>query len=162
MKRTIEMTLDPASLRKAAADILKYRDQFIERTNKLLETLAERGEEIAKVRVRALGASYTGELASSITGFFDKESRCGIIRAGAWYAVFVEYGTGVVGAGSPHPNPEGWGYDVNGHGEDGWVYFNERDGKWHRTAGMAARPFMYNTAQELQALCSTIAKEVFH
>lgn len=161
MKKTITMTLDPQSLRQAADDILRYRNQLIQRANRLIEKLAEEGELIAKMQVRALGAEYTGHLHDSISGFFDSGSRCGVIRAGAWYAIFVEYGTGVVGSRNPHPNPQGWGYDVNGHGDDGWVYLNERDGHWHWTSGMASRPFMYNTGEELKQLCRSIAEEVF-
>ncbi len=161
MKKTITMTLDPQSLRKAADELRRYKEQLINRANTLIEKLTEKGEEVAKLQVRALGADYTGQLHDSIGGFFDKGSRCGFIRAGAWYAIFVEFGTGVVGSNNPHPDPQGWAYDVNGHGDDGWVYFNERDGKWHWTAGMPSRPFVYNTGEELQKLCRVIAKEVF-
>lgn len=161
MKKTITMTLDVRSLRNAAGEILQYRDQLIQKANRLIEKLTEKGEELAKMQVRALGAEYTGQLHESISGFFDKESRCGFVRAGAWYAIFVEYGTGVVGSANPHPDPQGWAYDVNGHGDAGWAYFNERDGKWHWTKGMASRPFMYNTGEELQKVCKVVAKEVF-
>lgn len=57
------------------------------------------------------------------------------------YALYVEYGTGIVGQGSPHPVP--WAYDINDHGEKGWTYFKE--GSWHHTRGMPARPYMYDT-----------------
>lgn len=161
MSKTIVMTLDPQSIRRAANQFLRYRDQLIKRSNSLIERLTERGERIAKVQIRTLNVVYTSQLHDSITGFFDEQSRCGIIRAGAWYAIFVEYGTGVTGSRSPHPDPKGWAYDVHGHGEKGWVYYNERDGKWHRTKGMASRPFMYRTAKELEAICQSVAKGVF-
>lgn len=64
------------------------------------------------------------------------------IFMGSDYAVYVEYGTGIVGEMSPHPHP--WEYDINGHGEEGWV-FKSDDGNWYRTKGQMSHPFMYNT-----------------
>ena len=60
------------------------------------------------------------------------------------HADYVEFGTGIRGAESPHPKPNGWSYDVNEHGDDGWVY-KGKDGKFHWTAGTRSRPFMYET-----------------
>lgn len=74
------------------------------------------------------------------------------------YAVFVEFGTGVMGEESPHPKAgeEGWEYDVGGHGDSGWWYPTvegdpnptkklTKQGSWVAwTAGMASRPFMYS------------------
>jgi len=85
-----------------------------------------------------------------------------IINMGAEYAMYVEFGTGLVGANNPHPNPsfngEDWEYDVNEHGEKGWWYpttaddpnptkkYSASEDMWFaKTKGMPARPFMYNT-----------------
>lgn len=75
-----------------------------------------------------------------------------VLTAGADYAMFVEYGTGIVGATNPHPHP--WAYDINGHGDNGWYYpttdddpnpnkhvYNGQLYAW--TKGMPSRPFMY-------------------
>ena len=97
----------------------------------------------------------------SIRGFYDSDRNIGIVRADTTYAVFVEYGTGVVGASNPHPAPDNWRYDVNSHGEKGWVYKSERDGKFHWTKGMPSRPFMYDTIRELERNLDSIASEVF-
>lgn len=70
-------------------------------------------------------------------------------------------GTGVVGAQNPNPNNSvpGWVYDVNEHGEAGWVYFKEKDGKYHWTKGIPSRPYMYDTAQILRDSIPDVAKE---
>lgn len=67
------------------------------------------------------------------------------LKIGTDYAIYVEYGTGIVGKqGQPHPNPEiPWQHDINGHGEDGWFYMENGRGHW--TSGQASRPFMYET-----------------
>ena len=161
MPKVIEFSLDPGSLESAAQEVRKYAMELDEKVEALIRKLAERGAMVAKVQLAALGAVYTGELLSSIEGIYSEKDNVGIVRAGAPYAIFVEYGTGVIGAGSPHPKPDGWQYDANGHGDEGWVYLNERDGKYHWTRGYQSRPFMYNTARELERECVNIAKEVF-
>lgn len=161
MGKTITFDLSPRDIDSAIRQLDKYRRDFQKKCDKLLERLAEKGAEVAKLRVVALGKVYTGELQESITGFFDSASRTGIIRAGAWYAVYVEYGTGVVGAGSPHPDPDGWIYDVGGHGDEGWTYYNPRSDRYQHTTGEPSAPFMYQTGKELEKLCQKIAEEVF-
>lgn len=160
--RKISFGLSVKEINRAIREVEKYKAELNSKISLLIEALTDYGVEIAKVQVRQLGAWYTGELESSISGYFSPSTGVGIIKAGAPYAVYVEFGTGVVGAGSPHPAPTGWRYDVNAHGEDGWWYFNDRDGKMHWTKGMQSRPFMYNTARELEQECVKIAKEVFN
>lgn len=148
----IKMRLTSRSIEEAIREVKQYKQQLDERTKALIRALVDKGVEIAKVQVRELGAVYTGQLEASITGFFDEETGVGIIRTDCPYAVYVEFGTGVVGQRNPHPEPiEGWEYDINKHGDAGWWYFNERDQKWHWTKGMESRPFMYNTLQILKA-----------
>lgn len=77
------------------------------------------------------------------------------ITVGSDYAVYVEFGTGIVGSNNPHPHP--WAYDVNNHGEEGWWYPTTSDdpnkkkktsadgGLWAWTKGQPSRPFMYET-----------------
>lgn len=78
------------------------------------------------------------------------------IGCGSDHVAFVEFGTGIVGKGNPHPKRRDWIYDVNGHGDNGWwyptdnpypnqptKYYNGKLYAW--TAGMASRPFMYKT-----------------
>ena len=75
-------------------------------------------------------------------------------------AVYIEFGTGIVGAGQPHPQPsrEAWIYDINGHGIAGWwypttesdrnptKYFSKNYGGWLAwTQGVKSRPFLYET-----------------
>ena len=117
----------------------------------LVKDLTMEGAEIAKMQVASLEAVYTGELEQSIQGLFMPDERCGFVIADAPYAIYVEYGTGIVGAGDPHPEADGnWNYDVKGHGQEGWFYRNDKDGKVHWTKGFISRPFMYNTLRWLE------------
>lgn len=109
-------------------------------------------------------AVYTGELLNSIQsepGAMISNGSQWIIYTGCEWAPFVEFGTGIIGSGNPHPDPglANWKYDVNGHGEAGWHYY--KDGGWHWTKGMPSRPFMYETGRDLRKIVPKIAKEVF-
>lgn len=161
MSKKIIFGLSTKEINRAIRELEQYKKELNRKTSLLIEALTDRGVEIAKAQIRELGAVYTGELEESIMGYFNPTVQVGIIRAGAPYAIYVEFGTGVVGAGSPHPAPAGWRYDVNNHGEAGWWYFNDRDQKWHWTKGIESRPFMYNTVQILERESVRIAKEVF-
>lgn len=173
--KTIHMTLDKSSIENAIQEVKRFREELKEAMRDLVETLMDEGVTMAKMEVVALDAIDTGGLEASIgRGVFNAETRTGVVYAGAYYAIFVEYGTGVVGAQSPHPVPETagignegsllgqtyTGYDTNGHGDNGWIYRSDVDGKWYWTKGMKARPFMYNTYRYLENLAERIGGEV--
>ena len=162
MVKKIRFSLSEKDINRAIREVEQYKAELNVKISRLIEVLTDYGVEIAKVQVRQLGAWYTGELESSIEGYFSPSVGAGIIKAGAPYAVYVEFGTGVVGESKPHPKAgDFWEYDINEHGESGWVYYNNRDQKWHWTKGIESRPFMYNTVQILETECTRIAKEVF-
>ncbi len=95
----------------------------------------------------------SGELAESISWEYDEQTNTGRIRVGADYALFVEYGTGIVGANSPHPEPApGWTYDVNAHGEKGWTYFDEKQNRYRWTKGEPAHAFVYKTREYMKSI----------
>lgn len=159
----IKFNLSQRSIQSAIKQVEQYKKDLTVKCQRLIEALTAKGIDIAKFHVQNLGAFYTGELEGSIDGYYSPSLGVGIIYAGSWYAVYVEFGTGLQGQQSPHPESGsyGWVYDVNNHGEAGWSYFNERDGKYHWTTGMPSRPFMYLTAKELDRICETVAKAVF-
>ena len=161
-KHTINFSLDTSSVAKAIKQIDQYKREFQTKWNSLLDRLVEEGTEIAKVKVVQLDAVMFGDLLNSIEGVYDPATGIGLIVAGAPHAVFVEFGTGIVGAQNPHPEIiPGWRYDSNNHGEAGWWYLGDWDGNWHWTKGMPSRPFMWETARELPMLFDKLVREVF-
>ena len=158
-RKVIRFTLD--EIDRAIKDVQKFKKEFLAKCNQLVKVLTDEGAEIARIKVVELDAVYTGELKNSIEGYYSPISNVGIIKAGTYYAAYVEFGTGVVGSQSPHPNPQGWQYDINAHGDKGWIYYDDENGQFRWTKGFKSRPFMYNTARQLEKECKTIAKEVF-
>ena len=160
-KTTIRFKLSVEEIDRAIKEVEQFKREFLEKCNRLIEALTETGVEVAKIEVAQLDAVYTGELMNSIEGYYSPTYNVGIIKAGAYYAAYVEFGTGVVGKGSPHPAPQGWQYDTNNHGDSGWVYYDDYSGNFRWTKGFKSRPFMHNTARQLERECKRIAEGVF-
>ena len=131
----------------------------------LINELVQYGATVCRAEALELGINRTGNLVSSITGEVNGEKPVGYVRVNCEYAVYVEFGTGVVGKDNPHPNYKGYtlgyNYDRNGRGELGWWYPTDEsdpnpyksvsaNGKLYAwTKGMPSRPFMYNTAKKI-------------
>ena len=174
--KSITMTLDPESIENAIMEIEDAKAQLTECMEELIKYLIARGQEIARVNVVSMDAVFTGELAASgIHGIYFNSERCGVVYTDKWYAIYVEFGTGIVGKNSgshPMAGAFGWQHDVNGHGANGWWYPAEW-GYWipkkgtHAgqtmawTAGMPVRPFMYNTLRELEEIAEREGIEFF-
>lgn len=99
-----------------------------------------------------------------------KGSHIWAVVAGTDHAAFVEFGTGVIGQKKPYkgelPPGVSWQY-ASGQtihqlkdGRIGWFYRDD-NGHWWFTEGMPSRPYMYNTARELERKVKNVVKEVF-
>ena len=169
-KITVDLNKDK-SIQKAVKELERYRKKIETNTKLLVQRLADEGAEIARLKIVSLGAYYSGELLSGVDGYFSPTLNAGFVRVTSDHAAFVEFGTGVVGQNSPHKNGEylskaAWQYAsgtkifTTQNGKVGWIYPTD-DGRFRFTEGMASRPFMYETALELQRSFPSIAKEVF-
>lgn len=77
---------------------------------------------------------------------------------------YKEFGTGIVGSNSPHVAEYlaeiGWKYDVNAHGEKGWIYPKEGGGfGW--TKGIPAQKKFYEAIKRMENKFQEIAIEEF-
>ena len=109
--------------------------------------------------MKSIAPVFTGELAGSITWEYDESTNTGRIIVGSGYALYVEYGTGIVGASRPHPEPApGWTYDSNGHGEKGWTYWDEKAQKYRWTKGQPASAFVYRTREYMKSIAGETLK----
>lgn len=171
MKNITVNILDPKDVEKAIKQLNAYRKEVETKTTELARRLTDLGAEIARIKIVSLGAYYSGELLSGVDGYFSPMLNAGFVRVTSDHAAFVEFGTGVVGQASPHANGEylsraSWGYATGSKifttkdGKTGWVYPTD-DGGFRFTEGMPSRPFMYETALEIERRCMQVAKEVF-
>ena len=158
-----KITVSIGNIDNAIKQIENYEKKVKQNVEELLEKLLENGVQIAKnkiIVIPPLPALESGELLRSLNKYIYIKGKMGIIFTDSEHACFVEFGTGVKGANSSHPTLSG-GYDSNGHGTDGWYYYDENQGRIRYTQGMPSRPFMYETARELERKVVEIAREVF-
>lgn len=182
-KKTLKAELSASSIRNLQKELEKYRDSLTYKARLLAEKLSERGVEIARIQISDLDAIFTGELIQSLHSEYKGSTQYGAIFAvvaDSSHAIYVEMGTGMVGAEHPYPGKLPAVYAqgktirqaeediiIRGSvfvkaGEYFWAYIGD-DGKAHITKGMPSRPFLYNTANELRnmKLIEETAKEVF-
>lgn len=95
---------------------------------------------------KTTGGSSWYTLTHTLENSWSKDYDLGYLFNYCWYSALVEFGTGVSGQGT-HPDSKGYEYDVNGHGDNGW-YFFDNDGSLHFTTGMKAHRFMYDAIQD--------------
>ena len=157
----IKLTLSASGIDDAIQQIQEYADKVESASEKIVESLAKDGAEIAADYAMFSNAYDSGELVAGIVPEVDGNK--GRIHSTAPHSAFVEMGTGIKGADSPHPSGAypGWDYDQNHHGEAGWEYIGA-DGKKHWTQGMPSRPFMYATGQDLHEAVPDYVKGVLH
>lgn len=169
--KNIEIRLDPKSIENAIKELEAYKKEVEQKARLLVQRLTDYGADIARIKIVDMGAVYSGELLSGVDGYFSPLLNAGVVRVTSDHVAFVEFGTGVVGQQSPHTNGEylskaAWGYATGQKifttkdGKTGWIYPTD-DGGFRFTEGMKSRPFMYQTALELQREFPRMAKEVF-
>lgn len=164
--------LSQSSINRLKNQLTQYRNGLKYKASEIARRLAEEGVPVARLNVVDLDAVFTGELISSIHSEYITSLPYGAmfcIVADSDHAMFVEFGTGVVGRENPYPFPippeADWKYASGktirqlADGRYGWFY--EKDGNVYFTEGMPSRPFLYNTALQLVSLVPQIAKEVF-
>ena len=169
---TITVNLNESgSVKKAIKDLKKYKKKLEKNTGLLVQKLTDMGAKLVRVKIVGMGAYYSGELLSGVTGYYSPTLNAGFVKVASDHVAFVEFGTGIVGQNSPHKNGEylakaAWSYAsgtkifTTKNGRIGWIYPTD-NGEFRFTEGMKSRPFMYETALELERKFPNIAKEVF-
>ena len=172
MRTEININLnEKGSLQKGIKQLQAYKKRVQEKTSLLVQKLTDYGAEIVRVKIVGMGAYYSGELLSGVSGYFSPILNAGFVKVASDHVAFVEFGTGVVGQTAPHTNGEylskaAWSYAsgtkifTTQDGRVGWIYPTD-DGGFRFTEGMESRPFMYETALELQRDLYRITQEVF-
>lgn len=155
---TYNLKLNAESIGKILNEVRAYQAKVAAMGNSMTTELTEMGVSFAQQNAAYMNIYDSGELVNGIDSAYKKGK--GYVKSEAPHSAFCEFGTGVVGQGSQHPEPApGWVYDVNAHGEEGWWYYDE-NGEKRWTKGMPSRPYMYDTAQMLRSRVEETAKEL--
>lgn len=172
MKTEIKIDLNKkGSLENGIKELETYKKRIQEKTSLLVQKLTDYGAEIVRIKIINMGAYYSGELLSGVSGYYSPTLNAGFVKVTSDHVAFVEFGTGVVGQNNPHKNGEylskaAWSYASGAKifttkdGRVGWIYPTD-DGGFRFTEGMESRPFMYETSLELHRDLERITREVF-
>lgn len=162
----VSMDLSASSVRAARERIQRYTTDLPGKVDELCRRLAEIGMQSAVTALHDTNTHETGELESSI-----QVERLGernyLVVTYCGYAVYVEFGTGVVGAGVPYPGnrPEyitGPLSRTTKAREDGsWVYWDDRQGRFRITKGQRPAGFLAAATVEMGQRVKEVAREVF-
>lgn len=161
--KVIKVGLSAESVAKATEQVRRYAASLPARCDEFAARLAEAGVEAAVRNVKM----DTGGLESGISAQRKGRGLFCVVSVGD-YAVFVEFGTGVVGEGTYEGElPDGWDYDSRqtpeAHDADDptrWYYYDE-DGRLRSTRGQKASSYMARAAEEMRQKVLPIAREVF-
>ena len=162
---------EKGSIGKATRKLHAYKKRVEQNSKLLVQKLTDYGAEIVQIKIVNMGAYYSGELLSGVSGYYSPSLNAGFVKVASDHVAFVEFGTGVVGQNSPHKNGEylskaAWSYASGAKifttqdGRVGWIYPTD-DGGFRFTEGMESRPFMYETALEIERDFKRVAREVF-
>ena len=160
--RTKRITLGVTGLSELESLLQQYEDSTKQTRQTLVEELTTTGE--------ALVAEYSPiedhELKSSTTSTVTHGgvTSTGTIYQTAPHAPFVEFGTGMVGAGHSHPHASehGWAYDTNSHGNEGWYYYDSDRGSVRFTKGQVASQQHLKASQDLREVTGKVARDIFN
>lgn len=145
MSDTMNVTINLSDMVKSVRDFKRFEALVQRGISEGIDDLAEKTKRRLIKNMEYYGLGNTN-LPSSIVVTRIGFGGISIVVADE-EALFIEYGTGIVGEGEPHPDPQTVGkydaYDSQGHGYDGWVYI--KNGRYRWTAGQESKPFMYHT-----------------
>lgn len=153
--KTFEAELSASSLKNLIKDLNKYQKDLDNSLKHINEAIAD---EVYKLVMQYV-PDLTGDLKASVQKEVTQEYAR--VFTDNEHSEFAEFGTGIVGSNNPHPeaSSQGWTYDVNNHGEKGWVY-KGKNGITYRTKGYTGRKYMYKSYIEIQKELIPIAERV--
>ena len=158
---TVDVNIfDYASVSRATRRLDEYYADLIEKANELCRRLAE----IGKVRAELdfSNAIYDGTNDVSVSQVEPIDNGYAIHATGN-AVLFIEFGSGVIGAG--HPEQEGYGPGTWSDGPNGKGHWQDPGGWYYRhgekSIGNPPAAAMYHAKQDVLQEVQRIADEVF-
>ncbi len=130
---------DIESTRKMLDELSNYLS-----SNQMIEELTNMAYGEVIKNVSEYSKNHLGTINTEVAG------NVGRVYTNDSVLIYNEYGTGVVGSQNPHPETDGWQYDINSHGDIGWWY--QDNGEWHWTKGLPARQGFYDAREKMKQI----------
>lgn len=154
------INIDGSGAEEAIRGVLAYRRWLEERTKELVQKLAERGAEIARVGFETAEYDGTNDVSVNVE---DRGEFARAVIATGQATLFIEFGSGLIGGGHKEPleyGPGTWsdGPQGKGHWQDpnGWYYAHDK-----KSFGNPPASAMYHARKQIEEDLTTIAREVF-
>lgn len=169
---SIEVELSASGIKRAIAEIEKYKTWIKSRGEVLRSRVAELIAERARTGFNgASGEVLIGEAAipADVSVTVEPGNDATLVIASGEEAVFVEFGAGIYyntpAGSSPHPKGQELGLTIGsygkGHGRQETWSFIGSDGARHYTHGTPASMPLYNAVMSVRNDLLEIAREVF-
>ena len=171
--KTVKVSLSQRGIDTLLREIESYTVWLKERSQVLLDRLAQAGFEVASARFAK--AAYDGTNDASVSMETRSEGVRAVVAVGA-SVLFIEFGTGVTYPdnhpqaaelgmkrgeyGQGHGKQSSWGY-YGDPGTNGVVKMKKDGSTVVITHGNPANMPMYETVKELEAMLPELVKEVF-
>ena len=171
--KTVKVPLSQRGIDTLLREIESYTVWLKERSQVLLDRLAQEGFEVASARFAK--AAYDGTNDASVSMETRSEGVRAVVAVGA-SVLFIEFGTGVTYPdnhpqaaelgmkrgeyGQGHGKQSSWGY-YGDPGTNGVVKMKKNGSTVVITHGNPANMPMYETVKELEAMLPELVKEVF-
>ena len=171
--KTVKVPLSQRGIDTLLREIESYTVWLKERSQVLLDRLAQAGFEVASARFAK--AAYDGTNDASVSMETRSEGARAVVAVGA-SVLFIEFGTGVTYPdnhpqaaelgmkrgeyGQGHGKQSSWGY-YGDPGTNGVVKMKKDGSTVVITHGNPANMPMYETVKELEAMLPDLVKEVF-
>ena len=163
--RTYNVGLNTKDLTKLSSYLKTLALSVKTQDNKILSTLVMQGAEIARSNLSGI-VDPDGNLPGQITT--EIIASVGTISNVGPQVAFLEFGTGITGASSPHPLAPNanWQYDLKTsrvanrtiEGVEGWFYYDNIQGAYRFSSGISPNSHMLNTALALRRIVNVTAK----
>ena len=159
MRRTIRVSLAPASIENAIKEITRFRQELQDKAKEITRRLAEIG--LNQAQVMFTGAMYDGD--NDVVVEVEETERGYKVVARGEAVCFIEFGAGVFYNGNeayPGTRPAGVvGIGEYGQGKGkrrGWYY-----GDKQFTRGNPPAAAMFNASADMKTQVARIIREVF-
>ena len=147
MSKTLNVNLSNDSINSAIESLNQLRNDLKKSVNVSVKQATETFKD--KV-VENCYANNIHDHASNVQSSFDESTNTGKVFTSDPVLAYQERGTGIVGSNNPHPDPQlSWQFDINEHGEAGWLY-PKGDGTYGRTSGLTSKHMFYDAANDMK------------
>ena len=168
--------LSVSGIEKLKKEIINYRDSLPKKCQIYAKELAEKGLDVAKVRIdeSPLGRYVTVSVDVSPERFGGKAIlvATGEVKVSDEYSDFntllaIEFGAGIHYNPIANPNADDLGFGVGTfpgqlHAfEDGWWYWDEENQEWRYTHGVKATMPMHEADMEMIREAVALGKKIF-